>query len=152
MVVVPEMDLLFKKEVKMFFDFNGETIKCNTNRFDYSKVYGDEVTDALVQYDEESNTVTVDSRASDSYAKYAMIHECICCGRYKHLFPMIGVIRCGEIDKMLISSMPESDREPYIQKRIEMFETLLDRNLNPRFNKSFKCSLQLLKKMSKKDE
>ena len=133
-------------------DVTGKLIDVNVGRFDYSKYFKDEgITDSLVQYDEGSNTVTVDSRASDSYAKYAAIHECICVGRCKSLFP-IGTDerkRCGEIDKMLISLMPEAEREAYIQKRIEMFETLLDRNLRPDLNETFKMSIQLLKGVKK---
>ncbi len=134
----------------MKFDLNGKTIECNTAKFDYSQVF-EGVTDALVQYEEKSNTVTVDERASDSYAKYATIHECICCGKYQHLFPVKGDAkeRCSEIDKMLISLMPESEREPYIKKRIEMFETLIDRNLRPDLNETFKISLQTLKEVGK---
>ncbi|MBR3116162.1 hypothetical protein IKF30_02955 [Candidatus Saccharibacteria bacterium] len=131
----------------MVFDLNGATIECNTGRFDFRKQFG-EITDSLVKYDEESNTVTVDSRASESYAKYATIHECICCGRRKDLFPVEESLkRCGEIDKMLLSIMPESERETYIKKRIEMFEALLDRNLNPDLNDTFRCSLQTLKEV-----
>lgn len=131
----------------MVFDFRGETVECNVGRFDFRKQFG-EITDSLVKYDDNSNTVIVDSRASESYAEYATIHECICCGRRKDLFPMEdNPKRCGEIDKMLISIMPESEREAYIKKRIEMFEALLDRNLNPDFNDTFRCSLQTLKEV-----
>lgn len=132
----------------MKYNLNGKTIKCNVGQYDYSRYFGEGVTDALVQYDNNSDTVTVDSRASDSYAKYATIHECICCGRYKGLFPMEdSPRRCGEIDRMLISLMPESEREAYIEKRIEMFETLLGRNLRPELNETFRCSLQTLKEV-----
>ncbi len=132
----------------MNINFNGKRLRFNLNKVDYSKYFG-EVTDSLVQFDGETNTVTVDERASDSYARYAAIHECICCGRYRDLFS-INVDpnrRCGEIDKMLLAKMPKPEREFYLGKRIEMFETLLNKNLNPGMAESFKTSLEMLKKL-----
>ena len=132
----------------MVFYFNGKAVECNTNRFNYSQYFG-EVTDSLVQYDENTNTVTVDERASDVYARYATIHECVCCGRHQDMFLWANDKnrRCIEVDKMLISLMPESDRESYIKKRIEMFKTLLERNLRPDMNESFKNSLKGLEEL-----
>lgn len=109
----------------------------------------DSITDGLVKYDSNTNTVAVDSNASDSYAKYAAIHECICCGKYRKLAPKTKDVqkRCGLIDKMLIESMPSDEREDYIDKRIEMFETLLKLHLNPPLEGSFREAITILKMM-----
>lgn len=107
----------------------------------------EEITDALVKYDQETNTVAVDVGASKNYAIYAALHECICCGPYKGMAPKTSTPakRCGLIDRMLIKSMPKSEREKYIEKRIEMFEALIEYNLNPSLDKQFRESLKTLK-------
>lgn len=129
--------------------FLGVIINCNLSRYDYSGYFGKEITDSLVQYDPGTNTVTVDERANEFYVRYAAIHECICCGKYKHLAPRTiePQKRCAAIDKMIILSMPYVQRRFYVEERIEMFETLLERNLNPNLNDSFRESLRLLQEM-----
>ncbi len=129
----------------------GVKIECNIGRFDYASYYNDpELTDSLVQYDPGSNTVTVDSRASEFYAKYAAIHECICCGKYKHLAPpqLNPNGRCAAIDRMLLTDMAPQERKYYLQKRLQMFETLLRMNLNEDLNDMFEASLKELKKLA----
>lgn len=109
----------------------------------------EDVSDGLVKYNPHTNTVTVDKHVNGSYAKYAAIHECICCGPYRHLAPVTDDPnkRCGLIDKMLIQAMPESEREAYKAKRIEMFDTLIQRNLNPPMKPVFLESLKTLKSL-----
>lgn len=115
----------------------------------FSGVSEEDVTDGLVKYDSSTNTVAVDECASDSYAKYAAIHECICCGPYKDLAPATDDSnkRCGLIDKMLIQAMPESERKAYKEKRIEMFKTLIERKLRPSMDPAFLESLKTLESL-----
>lgn len=131
----------------MQVDFNGNLIDFELGRADFAKQYG---ADSLVWFSTgDTHKVIVDERASDSYAKYASIHECICQGRCKHLAPKVTNpnMRCGEIDKMIVSTMPEPERQPYIEKRIEMFETLLDKHLNRPLEPLFCESLKILKSL-----
>ena len=140
--------------MRMIIIFNGTEFNYDLNRFNLRKgvagsfpgVPEEEISENLVMYDEKTNTVTVDEKASDSYAKYAAIHECICCGRYKELAPDVDDPnkRCGAIDLMLIQNMPESDRETYKTKRIEMFKTLIEGNLNPPMEPLFRESITML--------
>jgi len=128
-----------------------QTFEVNQNRYDFSKYKNFEsyetTTDTLVMYDKASDTVTVDSRVDDFYAKYATIHECICCGKYGYLAPEVQdeKERCAAIDAMLMSTMSPSDRSRYIQQRIEMFETMLARNLNPSMEQTALKSLDMLR-------
>ena len=141
----------------MKVDFNGTDISFNLVRGNLRKEVASlfpetsegDITDALVRYNLNTNTVTVDECASDSYAKYAAIHECICCGPYCTLAPDTDdpSKRCGLIDKMLIQDMPESERETYVAKRIEMFKTLIEKRLNPPLEHAFKESLETLKSL-----
>ncbi|MBR3180069.1 hypothetical protein IKF57_00845 [Candidatus Saccharibacteria bacterium] len=110
----------------------------------------EEITDALVKYDPETNIVTVDKGASKEYALYAALHECICCGPYKGMAPKTTEAkkRCGLIDRMLIKTMPKAERQTYIKKRLEMFEACINYNLNPALNKQFTESIKLLKQVS----
>lgn len=48
---------------------------------------------------------------------------------------------------MIVAIMPEPEREPYIKKRIEMFETLLDKHLNQPLEPLFRESLEILKSL-----
>lgn len=109
-------------------------------------VLEDDITDALVKYDSSTNTVAVDERVSDSYAKYAAVHECICQGPYHNLAPSTDDPnkRCGLIDKMLIESMSEPEKKAYITKRIEMFKTLIEKKLNPPLESMFRESIEML--------
>lgn len=109
----------------------------------------EDISDGLVKYDPSTNTIAVDECASDSYAKYAAIHECICCGPYKELAPSTDDSnkRCGLIDEMLILAMPESERKAYREKRIEMFRTLIGRKLNPPMEPMFLESLSILESL-----
>lgn len=140
--------------------FNGEQLRFNLIRGNIRKevaeFFGeseDDVTDGLVKYDPNYSptvdTITVDKHASAAYAKYAAIHECICCGRYKQLAPTMSDPnrRCIAIDLMLIGSMSEAVRKEYITKRIEMFETLLEKHLNVPMEPSFEASLETLKSL-----
>jgi len=131
----------------MQVDFNGNLIDFELSRADFATQYG---TDSLVWFSTgNTDKVTVDEQASDSYAKYASIHECICQGRCKHLAPEVADPdrRCGEIDKMTIAAMPESERKLYIKKRIEMFETLIERKLRPPMEPAFRESLRVLESL-----
>jgi hypothetical protein len=133
----------------MMIKFAGKLIDVALGRTDFASQYG---TDSLVYFapDGETDQVFVDIRASDSYAKYAAIHECICQGRCKHLAPKVNDpdMRCSEIDKMIIAAMPESERKAYIKKRIEMFKTLINKNLNPQLTPMFKKSLEALQSLT----
>ena len=133
---------------KVIFLGSNEVI-FNLEHADFVKMLGDEdLTDSLVQFNPMANRVTVDIRADDLYAIYAGAHECICCGKYEYLAPAgaDGVDRCGLIDLMLMKYMPADYVETYRKKRIEMFETLIDKGLNPRLNSQFERALALLKK------
>ena len=131
------------------FMFQGNSITFNLRKVDYRNLLGKRISDTLVQYDPTNNTITVDKRADPRYVKYAAVHECICCGRYQHLAPDMDnpYDRCGAIDWMIVTTMPERDREWYIKKRLEMFKTLLDRRLNPEMNESFRHSMVMLEKL-----
>ena len=123
----------------------GTTITCEVRRADYTKYFGKEVTDSLVQFNHNSGIVTVDERTSENYAKYSAIHECICCGKFADLVPRNGdddISRCSRVEQLVMDSMPESYRIEYSTKRREMFSTLLEKGLNPSLNESFKCSLK----------
>ena len=131
----------------MRVDFNGNLIDFELNRADFAGQYG---VDSLVWFSTgEVDSVIVDERASDSYVKYASIHECICQGKCKHLAPKVANpnMRCGEIDKMIVAAMPKSEQKEYIEKRIEMFEALLDKHLNPPLEPLFRESLKMLKSL-----
>ena len=133
----------------MMIGFAGSLIVVALGRTDFASQFG---TDSLVYFasDGETDKVFVDERASDSYAKYAAIHECICQGRCKHLAPLVDDpdMRCSEIDKMIIATMPESERKAYIEKRIEMFKALIDKNLNPQLTPMFEKSLKALQSLT----
>ena len=141
----------------MQVSFNGHQITCNLVRSNLRKevagyfpgVSEEDISDGLVKYDSRTNTVTVDEHASDSYAKYAAIHECICCGPYKDLAPATedSDKRCGLIDEMLIQTMPESEQKVYKEKRIEMFKTLIEKKLNPPMESAFLESLKTLESL-----
>ena len=109
----------------------------------------DNMPDSLVLFDPASQTITVDKNASKFYTKYAALHKCICCGHYPELAPEVDDPnkRCGEIDKMLLDSMAESEKKLYLAKRIEMFESLLENNLNPPLEQSFRESLNTLQSL-----
>ena len=131
----------------MQVEFNGNQIDFELSRTDFATQFG---TDSLVWFSSgEADKVIVDKQASDSYAKYAAIHECICQGRCKHLAPKVANpnLRCGEIDKMILVAMPESERRQYLEKRIEMFETLLDKHLNQPMEPLFRESLKTLRSL-----
>ena len=128
--------------------FNGNRIKFKLGRADFVSQYG---SDSLIYFvsNEAGDMVVVDERADDTYVKYAAIHECICQGRCKHLAPEIADPnkRCGEIDKMIVAAMPETDRKTYVEKRIEMFETLLDQHLNPNLDPLFVESEKMMREL-----
>ena len=133
----------------------GTEVNCNLKKSDIreqlSKWYPKEtISDSLVMYDPASNTVTVDISASDEYAKYAAIHECICCGPYKDLAPKTDNPKkqCGLIDVMLLKEMPAENRSKYRAKRIEMFKDLLEKHLNPSLEEQFKQSIEILEEVN----
>lgn len=129
---------------------NGTEIEMDILRYDYRQhprlVNCEDLTDALVNYDHKSESVTVDVRASDEYALWATTHEMICCGPYKYLAPKTDreCCRCGAIDLMLLDVMPEESRREYRAKRLEMFKTLIKENLNEPMNESFKHAIEAL--------
>ena len=132
---------------KIINTINGVKIEVDIEKVEYFKFFpeGEKLTDSLVQYNHDANIVTVDTRASDQYAMWAGTHEAICCGPYKHLAPKAPELdRCGKIDVMLIELMPEDYRSEYQLKRLEMFETLIEKNLTPHFTPSFKRSIEIL--------
>ena len=134
----------------MEISFKGRKMNFGTARQPFADALGASVTDSLVYYSPGTNTVACDTRASDAYVKYASIHECICCGPYKDMAPTVENAnqRCYFIDKMIIDEIKDEDeKKMYIQKRIEMFETLIKKHLNPPLEDSFKESLRLLKEM-----
>lgn len=132
----------------MRIEFNGSFIDVQLGRFDFAGQYG---TDSLVYFSNEGGTdqVFVDKQASESYAKYAAIHECICRGKCGCLAPAVDDLnaRCGEIDKMIIDTMPKAEKKVYIEKRIEMFNTLINKNLDPASTPMFEKSLEILKSL-----
>ena len=106
------------------------------------------MTDSLVQFNPSTNKVTVDTRASCFYADFAGLHECICCGKYGDLAPKgaEGIDRCGFIDIMLLDYMSDGFASVYREKRIEMYKTLIERNLNPKLNDRFERAIAILEK------
>ena len=124
-------------------------VKVNVRKINFSKLgYDFDGSDNLVYYSDDG-TVIVDERADDTYTKYASIHEAICQGPYKNLAPACDNpnCRCLEIDKMIIGLMSKDKRNEYIEKRISMFNNLLDKNISPELNDIFKESLEGLKKI-----
>lgn len=132
----------------MRIEFNGNIVDVTLGRTDFASQFG---TDSLVYFSSEGGTdqVFVDEQASESYAKYAALHECICMGKCGHLAPAVDdpELRCSAIDKMIVDAMPEAERQDYVNKRIEMFETLINKNLNPGMTSTFEKSLKELKKL-----
>ena len=126
--------------------FLGNPIYHGLERTDFRKVYGEDITDAFVQYDPKTETVFVDERATWQYAKYAAIHECICQGEYHHLAPKMDDQnnRCKNIDWLIIAAMPEYDRKAYIEKRIEALKAMLSRGINPEMKESYARDLSML--------
>ncbi len=130
----------------------GKMVKCEVKRTSHRKLLNDEnITDSLVQFEPEDGIVTVDERASENYAKYAALHECVCCGKYAYLVPHEDPLgRCARIDELVMALMPATYRREYSEKRLEMFKTLLEKNLNPSLNESFKRSLRFHQKYLEK--
>ena len=133
------------------FIFNGREIRFNLVRCDFAKLFNEtNLTDALVQFNPSMSKVTVDTRVDENYALFAGVHECICCGEYGYLAPVMvkRENRCGLIDKMLLEEcIPESYAETYRHKRIEMYKTLIEKNLNPTLNAQFKKAISILQKL-----
>lgn len=82
------------------------------------------------------------------------MHEAICCGGLDSFqgqpLPKPGEItRCAEVEHLLLKEIPANYRSQYVEKRIEMFKTLLERRLNPKFDKMFEHSLKFLKEVKK---
>lgn len=141
----------------MKVELNGRTVTYDVVRSNLREqvakqlgISADEITDGLVKYDPEKNLVIVDNNADKQYAIYAGLHECICCGPYKSMAPKTtdAKKRCGLIDRMLIKTMPKAERKKYLEKRLEMFEALIEYNLNPSLSRQFQESLKLLKAIS----
>lgn len=128
----------FKELVK------GEMVAYVVRRADHCELLDDKgAPDCLVQYDPESGIVTVDNRASDEYARWAGLHEVICCGKYSHLVPMDSnsLGRCARIEKLVMDIMPATYRVEYSRKRLEMFGAIIERGFSPEFRESFEISL-----------
>ncbi len=133
---------------KITYGLKGQNIRILLNTADFSRELRDPKTpNSLVKYNPKAKTVTVDSRADETYALFAAIHESICCGAYKHLAPKVDnpLDRCGMIDVMLLEEIPRNYRKTYIEKRIEMYETLLSKNLRSDLEEVFKHSLAILR-------
>ena len=160
------------KKKKM--EFLGRAIEFFLIREDFSKDFGDPgLTDSLVRYHVKNNIVRCDSRAEDWYCGFAALHETICCGPYEFIVPKrlfvkpvdaknflkaSGVSgeyqirdiydRCGVIDLIITEKMPRNLQKDYIEKRIEMFRTLLSRKLygnDEDLKQGFERALELLK-------
>ena len=141
------MEVCFKGNQMVFNLIRGDLRKEVADYF--PGLSEDNISNGLVKYDPNTNTVAVDECVNGLYAEYAAIHECICCGPYENLAPATSDPnkRCGLIDKMLIQAMPESEREAYRVKRIEMFKTLIERKLSPSLEPMFKESLRTLESL-----
>lgn len=132
----------------------GVMVSCDVRRTDHRKLLGDDGTpDCLVQYDPVLGIVTVDYRASDEYAKWAGIHEAICCGKFSDLVPAgddpIG--RCARIDELVMAIMPATYRLKYSRKRYEMFGFLIERGFSSELRESFERSLAFHRDYLKKE-
>ena len=132
----------------------GVMVCVDVRRTDHCKLLGDDwAPDCLVQYDPESEIVTVDNRASDDYAKWAGLHEAICCGKYSDLVPAgddpLG--RCARIDELVMAIMPATYRSEFSRKRYEMFGFLIERGFSPEFRESFERSLAFHRDYLKKE-
>ena len=116
------------------------------NRSAELEAYG---SNALVMYEKgvDFDVITVDdSMINEDYCWYASIHECICCGAYQFMAPEVEdpLDRCGMIDVMILDWMLPEERRNYLEKRIEMFEALIEKNLNPALTEQFEHSLAIL--------
>lgn len=131
------------KHYKYYIDIKGVRIPFWIQKKDFSAI--GENSNVLVKFNNKG-IVSVDKTADDAYAYYAGAHECICMGCYKSLAPSVKNPddRCGAIDLMLMEKMSLEYREIYRKKRIKMFETLIDKDLSPSRNKSFKRSIEIL--------
>jgi hypothetical protein len=126
--------------------FKGYPVKVKLERAEYAAFFGDDSPISLIQYDHKTDIVSADERATDSYASHAALHECICCGRYKHLATELvdPLDRCAEIDKEIAMAMSPEGRTAYIRQRIEMFKFLIANHLNPSMEDSFRRSIKIL--------
>ena len=109
-------------------------------------------TNTLIQYDQTNSVVTVDTDMKDKdYIKWAVVHECVCCGTTTEFsgleLPKPGdPTRCMTVEMILLTSViPPEYREKYARQRVEMFHALLDLELNKKFNASFNNSLAYLR-------
>lgn len=132
--------------------FNGKRIQFGVKSYNFREYLKDDnLTDSLVWYDPETNSVIIDERADVLfYGRYAGMHETICLGPYSDLAPKVenSNARCFEIDKMLIDSMDDVEKKrEYIKKRIEMHQTILDKNLNPALAEHCKYAIDAFKKL-----
>ena len=125
------------------FVFMDRAFKFELEYSNFSNFYQ---TDSLVEYYPEYGIVSVDERATQEYALWASIHECIYQGKHKDLCPPVEnpEDRRGMIDIMLLNAMPQWYREEYRKKRIEMYATLAYNNLNPTQKNSFLRAIELL--------
>lgn len=132
---------------------HGKEVRFRLETFDYAKALQDpDLTKTLVRYDDNNQTVYIDSRHEDKmfYGKLAGIHECICVGCNRDLAPNTQDpnARCFLIDKMILSTICEpSRREEYIKSRIEMHKTLLDKKLAPQMAESCKYAIEEFEKL-----
>lgn len=130
----------------------GQTIEFEAEQRNFADDFGDSrLTNSLVNTPKMGeNRFLFDLRADNSYMTYAGLHECVCCGSYKELAPKVSDIsdKCGAIDLMIIEEMPFEYRKTYVLKRIEMFQTLLDKRLykTQELKKQFEHALEIMKK------
>ena len=144
--------LKFKVRIK------GQIIEFDAKQRNFADDFGDsKLTNSLVKILKMGeDSFVFDSRADSSYMTYAGLHECICCGSHKGLAPKVSDAhdKCGAIDLMILEEMPFSYRKTYILKRIEMFQTLLNRRLYETKEQKvqFEQALEVMKKeLSKLD-
>lgn len=134
----------------MQFELGDQEISFKLERGDFAKQLHDEnLVDSLVRFDDKTkDLVKVDVRVDDTYAIFAGVHECICCGKYQHLAPAgaKGVDRCGLIDIMLMQYMPAEYVETYRKKRIAMHKELLKRNFSVDLHPQFRRAIEILSK------
>lgn len=136
-------------------------VPVNIGRFDYASYFEKngghkDLPPYLVQYDPESNTVTVDTRAPEEYIRYTALHEAICggnCGKFCGAnLPKPGdENRCQMVEKTILEEVvPVEQQEKYARQRVEMFTALLDMNLNEKANPAFRKSLIYLESWLRK--
>ena len=82
----------------------------------------------LVNYDAETDTITVDDSAPDCYKELAALHASICHAHrntgWEGEFAPELPLRCIQIDNTIASSLDYDEAIEYLSQRIDLFDIL----------------------------